>query len=61
MNIQIEVTEADIKRLVIRELKEQLNIAELSEKDVSFQVKTKQNWKAEWEEGQFKAQIIKTL
>jgi hypothetical protein len=58
MEIKIELTEKDVKRLVIAELSRLANI-ELSEEDVTFQVKASMNYKSEWEGGQFRASIHK--
>ena len=57
MNINVTLTEADIKRLILRELKELTGIPDLKESDVSIKVKSKQNYKSEWEEAAFKAEI----
>lgn len=59
MRITIEITEADIKRLVLQEIQTQLNDPHLTEKDIHFEVKSKQNWKSEWEEAAFRARVDK--
>lgn len=57
--ITVELNEDDLKQLVAEELRRTLN-AEITEKDIRFEVKTKQNWRAaEWETGAFRATINK--
>jgi hypothetical protein len=53
--INIELDEKLLRQLVINHLREQLGSISLKEEDVSIQVKSKQNYKSEWEEAAFKA------
>ena len=50
MKIRIELDEQTIKGLVIRYLKEQLGDLPLDATCLDIQVKSKQNYKSEWEE-----------
>lgn len=61
MNANITLTEGDIKILVLREIRERLNMPELSEKDVKFEVKASMNYKSEWETGKFRATVNKDV
>jgi hypothetical protein len=54
----IEITEDDIKKLAIAKLKEDAPGIPFKTDDVQFLVKTKQNYKAEWESGSFRATIV---
>lgn len=61
MNIKIEINDTDLKRLVIEEVRRQTGDITLSENDISIEVKSKQNYKAEWESAAFRAVCIKTI
>lgn len=55
MRIEIELTEIELRALVLEEIRKRLN-AEVTESDIKIQVKTKTNYKsAEWEPGSFRA------
>jgi hypothetical protein len=54
--ILIELDEEHLKRLVVREIESFLGEdIELSTKDVTIEVKSKQNYKSEWEVAAFRA------
>jgi hypothetical protein len=55
MHIKIEVDESTLRKLVLNYLEEKLGSVPLDDKTVRIEVKTKQNWKAEWEVGAFRA------
>lgn len=59
MNIEIVLTEQDLKKLVREHLSEVLNVP-LADNDINIKVKSKQNYKAEWEEAAFKATVSKS-
>jgi hypothetical protein len=60
MKLNIEYTEDDVKRLVLADLNNKLDV-DLKVTDVAFEVITKENWRAEtWEAGKFRARITKT-
>ena len=60
MKVVIELTEKDLKELVLREISNRaLNLdAEIKMSDIKFLVKSKQNYSAEWEEATFMAMYI---
>jgi predicted component of type VI protein secretion system len=58
MKLDVELTEEDLKKLVIRHLEKILN-CELSIDDVKIEVKSKQNYKSEWEVAAFRARVVK--
>ena len=55
MNIKIILSEMDITRLVMAEIQNKLGDIQLGNGDVKIMVKTKHNFKAEWETGEFQA------
>jgi len=57
MTTTIEITEADLRKLVIKELNSKLNDIKIDETHVNILVKSKQNYRAEWEAAAFKASI----
>jgi hypothetical protein len=60
MNLNIEYNGEDVKRLVLADLQNKLDV-ELKLLDVAFEVITKENYRAEkWEHGRFRARITKT-
>ena len=56
--ISVEIDEKTLTRLVIEHLN-MLLTGELKPEDVTIEVKTKQNYRAEWERGQFRARVEK--
>lgn len=56
--INIVVDEDTLRSLVHKFLCEQVG-AELDKKDIKIVVKSKQNYKSEWEEAEFKATVHK--
>jgi precorrin-2 methylase len=55
MRIHIEIDEQELKRLVINRL-EEIMADEINEKNVIILVKSKNNYKSEWEPAAFKAE-----
>jgi len=60
MQVKIEITERELKKLVYNYLTEKLNMG-IEEDDVNILVKASMNYKAEWEKGQFKATVDKIV
>lgn len=57
MNIQIELTEHDLKKLVLDEIGRRLGEVPLQASDVKIEVKSSQNYKADWETANFRARV----
>ena len=57
--LYIEIDESTLRKLVLDHLSAQLGCA-LSEKDVFIEVKSKQNYKSEWERAEFRARVERT-
>lgn len=59
MKLSLEITEGDLKRLVVAHVREQLGDVALTIKDndVRIEVKSKQNYKSEWETAAFRARV----
>lgn len=60
MIVNIELNEADLKRLVAAEIAERTG-QEISQDDIELKVKSKQNYKAEWENAAFRATYYKSI
>jgi DNA-binding NtrC family response regulator len=60
MDIQIKLTEADVRRLVKNEI-ERLTGQEIVESNIRIEVKSKQNYKAEWEVAAFRAEYTQSI
>lgn len=58
MLINIELNENDLKELVRVHLTELLNY-DIHLEDISIEVKSKQNYKSEWEVANFRARLTK--
>lgn len=61
MKLEIILTEEDLKQLIITELKNKLGEIPFNRLNVSIKVKSKQNYKAEWEEALFKAEYVANI
>lgn len=55
VKIRIEITEEELKKLVIQQIEETLGSIAINENNVHIQVKSKQNYKSEWESASFRA------
>lgn len=59
-NIVIEIDESKLKQLVLEYLNDRVDAGiELS--DVTIEVKSKQNYRSEWEYAQFRARVAKLI
>lgn len=54
--IYVEIDETTLRKLVLDHLSDQLQ-CDLEEKDVTIEVKSKQNYKSEWEKAEFRARV----
>lgn len=57
MKIHIEIDEKELARLVANRIYELMPDAGIKEVDIKIQVKSKQNYKAEWESASFRAMV----
>jgi len=55
MNVKLEISEEDIKDILCDYLSSKLGDIEIDKKSLDIQVKSKQNYKSEWEIASFKA------
>ena len=56
LRVNVEITEADLRKLIAEHIGMKIGHP-CEEKDVVIEVKTKANWKAEWERGDFRARF----
>lgn len=61
MKIQVELTEKELRELVYTYIANQFIGADISADDVRIEVKSKQNYKSEWEEASFRAVVSKIV
>jgi hypothetical protein len=61
IKFNIEIDEKALRVLVIAHLRDQLGNISLTAEDVKIEVKSKQNYKSEWEPAAFRARIDKTI
>ncbi len=59
MIARFEITEAEIRRAVIDYIKDHIGVSVYAN-DVKIEVKSKQNYKSEWEEAAFRAHFMTT-
>lgn len=57
MKVNIEIDEKELTRLVISRLQELMPDASITATDVLIEVKSKQNYRSEWESAAFRATI----
>jgi hypothetical protein len=56
MKIQIQITEKELRALVCEMLSRELSTP-LQDGDIKIEVKSKQNYKSEWESASFRARV----
>ena len=54
MEVSITIDEIELKEIVVTHLLAKLNLDSIAAEHLKFEVKTKHNFKAEWEVGQFR-------
>lgn len=59
MKINIEITEQEAKKIISDYLQKELGGVEIDEKQIIFEVKSKQNYKSEWEQADFRVKYHK--
>ena len=57
MKIQAELDEEVLRKMVLQFFRDKLGSIPLSEKDIHIEVKSKQNYRSEWEEASFRARV----
>jgi len=57
MRLEIEVTEHELRTLILNYLLNKLGDVSFEEKDIKIEVKSKQNFKSEWEPAEFRARL----
>lgn len=59
MKIQVQITEKELRTMVLERLKSELGdaAARLDDSDVQIEVKSKQNYRSEWEQAAFRARV----
>lgn len=58
MKIEIEIDEAELRRMVVARLSELMPGADINTEDVKIEVMSKQNYRVkEWENGAFRAKV----
>ena len=57
MELKFEISEDDLKRLIVGYLENRTGLTILKT-DVKIEVKSKQNFRSEWEEAQFRATYV---
>lgn len=61
MKIHIELTEAELRELVLKHVESMLGDVPVDVKEIDIQVKSKQNYKSEWESASFRAIVDKCV
>lgn len=62
MNIDVTINEDQLRKLILAYLSEQLGEVQFDPKYVKIEVKSKQNYKSEWEAAAFRATLsVSTL
>lgn len=59
VRIQIEIEEKTVRRLVLEHVQSMLGDIPVSEDDITIEVKSKQNYRSEWESAAFRARVDK--
>lgn len=59
MRVHIEVSEAELRKLVMGHFSNVLGDVPLKADDIKIEVKSKQNFHSEWEEAEFRAKVDK--
>lgn len=61
MHIKIELNERTLKNLILKDLQSKMGDVNIKPDDIHIEVKSKQNYKAEWESAAFRATVDKVI
>lgn len=61
MKINVEFTEQDLKDMVLARMRREMPDADIQPENVMIEVKSTQNYKAEWEIAAFRARLVREL
>ncbi len=56
--IQIELTETDVKALIVKHFEDLMGNVSIGRDNVTIEVKSKQNYKSEWETAALRANVV---
>lgn len=59
MKIHVEIDEQELRQMIIARFRELMPDTRINEPDVQIEVKSKQNYRSEWESAAFRASIRK--
>ncbi len=57
MKIAVEITEIELKAMILQKLEYMMPGSGINATDIKIEVKSKQNYKSEWEEASFRARV----
>lgn len=60
-SIKIEMDSVELEKLIVRFFQDKLGDVDLELEDITIEVKSKQNYRSEWEKAAFRASICKVL
>lgn len=60
MKVELEIGEKDLRELALEFIRERLHV-NLDASDVVIEVKSKQNYRSEWESAAFRARVSKDV
>lgn len=61
MTIDMEIDESTVRKIILEYLHEKLGFTTIQKDDITIEVKSKQNYRSEWEQAAFKAKIHKIV
>ena len=59
--IQIELTETDVKALIVKHFEDLMGNVPVRRENVTIEVKSKQNYKSEWETAALRANVVVSI
>lgn len=60
-NLKLVIDESTLTHLIMEHFSKMLSGIEIQSQDINIMVKSKQNYKSEWEKASFKAEINKSF
>ena len=57
MKLNFEIDEAELRKIILAHIQDTTGL-QLKEEDLEIMVKSKQNYKSEWERAEFKAKYV---
>ena len=59
MRVEVSITGLEMKKILLDHVQRKLGDVSITERDIEIEVKATQNYRSEWETGDFRAKLVR--